>query len=122
MRDRLSSGPHSLGLYTTLSSLFLLLALSVGLVAVLMGSLGMLLCRIGVLFASGMIALPMMLSSGSMGLGCVFVVLCSFVMLISGHLRLLRLPTPALPPTSFLGKRSNTADASLDSRKTFLVV
>ena len=113
MTDRLSSGPHSLELYTTLLSLFLLLALSVGLVAVLMGRLGMLLCGIGVLFAFGMIALPMMLSSGSMGFSCVLVMLSSFVMLVSGHLCLLRLPAPALPPTSFLAKRSNPPAACL---------
>jgi len=65
--------------------LLLLLALSVRLVAVLVGSLRMRLCRIGVFFAFGMIALPMMLSSGSMGLGCVLVVLCSFVMLVTGQ-------------------------------------
>jgi hypothetical protein len=68
----------------------LLLALGVRLIAVLTGSLGMLPCGICVLFSFGVIALAMMLSSGSMGFGCVLVMLSSLVMLVSGHLRLLR--------------------------------
>jgi hypothetical protein len=67
----------------------LLLALGVGLVTVLMGSLRMLLRSIGVLFAFGVVALAMVFGSRTVRFSCVLVVLRSLVVLISGHARLL---------------------------------
>ncbi len=70
-------------------SLLLLLALGVRLVAVLMGSLRMLLRGRGMLFTLGMVSLAVMFRSRPVCLCGVLVVLRSLVMLVSCHRRLL---------------------------------
>jgi len=70
------------------------------LVGMLMGSLRVLFCSICMLFAFGMIALAVMLSGGPMSLRCVFVVLCSLIVLVSCHVGFLifRSQQSTIPP------------------------
>jgi hypothetical protein len=70
-----------------LLSLFLLLALWVGLITMLVGGLWMLLCTGGVFLALGMVALAMMFSGGTMCLGSVFVVFGCLVVFVSCHFK-----------------------------------
>jgi hypothetical protein len=67
------------------ASLFLLLALRMGLVGVLVSGLRMLLRSIGVLLTFGVVALTVMFGGGTMCLGSVFVVFGSLVVLVFSH-------------------------------------
>jgi hypothetical protein len=69
----------------------LLLALGVRLIAMLMGSLRMLLGTLGMLLALGVIALAMMVGRRAMGLGGVLVMFGRLVVLVSCHFALLDL-------------------------------
>jgi hypothetical protein len=57
-----------------------------GLFTMLVGRLRVLLGACGVFLPLGMIALAVMFSGGSMGLGRVFVMFCCFVVFVSSHL------------------------------------
>src|ERR1700730_9522077 len=64
---------------------FLLLTFRMGLFTMLVGRLRVLLGACGVFLPLGMIALAVMFSGGSMGLGRVFVMFCCFVVFVSSH-------------------------------------
>jgi hypothetical protein len=66
-------------------SLFLLLALRMGLIAVLACSLRVLFGAARVLLALGVVALAVMFGGGTMCLGSVFVVFGSLVVFVLGH-------------------------------------
>ena len=106
----MTRGPASAKL--PLMQLLLLLALGVRLIAMLMGSLRMLLSSGGVLLALGVIALAMMFRSGTVRLGCSLVMLSSLIVLVSCHDRVLvirsqREPSQPLSPL-FLGTEHHT--------------
>lgn len=66
-----------------------------GLIAVLVGGLRVLLGTLGMFLALGMIAFAVVFGGGTVGLSCVFVVLSSFVVFVFGHFRLVRLFAPS---------------------------
>src|ERR1700738_1258830 len=68
---------------------FLLLTFRMGLFTMLVGRLRVLFGACGVFLPLGMIALAVMFSGGSMGLGRVFVMFCCFVMFVSSHFAIL---------------------------------
>jgi hypothetical protein len=77
---------------------FLLLTFRMGLFTMLVGRLRVLLGACGVFLPLGMIALAVMFSGGSMGLGRAFVMFCCFVVFVSGHFAILGVWLPALGP------------------------
>jgi len=77
---------------------FLLLTFRMGLFTMLASRLRVLLGACGVFLPLGMIALAVMFSGGSMGLGRVFVMFCCFVVFVSSHFAILGVWLPALRP------------------------
>ena len=67
-----------------------------GLFTMLVGRLRVLLGACGVFLPLGMIALAVMFSGGSMGLGRVFVMFCCFVVFVSSHFAILGNLAPSL--------------------------